>query len=573
MQLTKFKLECGLGALLALVLAGCASVSSHGEAAARARQPLAKLELPAQPGQDAAALTLAAEFALQHSDAKTAAADYANAAALSSDPRIAQRAVELNLAVQDEAAVPALITRWQKLGAQPHELAGARAQLAMLQGDRDEAQKQFAILLASSDLDDWRAFGRSLVAARDSALAGMLLETLAPPSKLPEDEKLWVAFSQLGEKLGRHAYAQQLANAAVKRFGGETSLLWAAQLKITAGDRAGAKALFARALTNHRDDTGLRLAYASLLDQDGDHTGAERVLAQGKQDAQTWTARVAYAARVNNTKLLSELYGQLKQAPADVRDQSAFLLGQLAELLDKDSEALKWYAQVADEDEHAFEAQARSAVLMDKAGQHAPAHQIAQQLQQDYADDPDHLRAAYQLEAELYAKNGHDRQAIAAYSRGLHALPDDTELLYGRGLSEAEANDTAAAIADLRQLLALKPGDIEAMNALGYTLTDSNQHLDEATLLLKKALAAKPDEPAIMDSWGWLQYRLGHLDEAQKILRRAWDKGKDADIGVHLGEVLWKRGDIAGAKAVFAQVRKLDPDNKGLRTATERLHP
>lgn len=556
-----------------LLLGGCASAPLQNDAAARAKQPLATLKLPEQPGQDASALTLAAEFALQHNDIKTAAADYANAAALSNDPKVAQRALELNLALQNQQAVPALIIRWQALGATPRDLAGARAQLAMLEGDRDQAEKQFAILLSSHDPDDWRAFGRALVQARDPALAGVLLEALAPPSQLPADEKLWVAFSQLGDKLGRHAYAQKLADAAVARFGGESSLLWAAQLKIAAGDRAGAKALFARALEKHRDDTALRLGYAALLAQGGDNIGAEHVLAQGRQDTQTWTARVAYAARANDTKLLGQLYAQLKQAPPDVRDQSAFLLGQLAELLGKNKDALGWYGQVPDDDEHVFEAQVRSAVLMDKSGQHEQAHQLARQLQQDYTDDPDHLRAAFQLDAELYAKNGEDSQAIAAYSRGLQALPDDTELLYGRALSEADGNQTAAAIADLRHLLKLKPDDVEVMNALGYTLADSNQHLDEATQLLSKALAAKPQEPAIIDSWGWLQYRLGHLDEAEKNLRRAWDKSKDADIGVHLGEVLWKRGDTAGAKSVFAKVRKLDPDNKDLRAVVERLNP
>jgi hypothetical protein len=460
MEGAKFKLKRRPGAIsIALagmvLLAGCVAAPSRNEASPRSKQPLARMQLPQQPGQDAAALTLAAEFALQHNDIKTAAADYANAAALSSDPKVAQRALELNLAGQNEQAVPALIARWQTLGAEPRGLASARAQLAMLQGDREEAEKQFAILLSSNDPDDWRAFGHALVQARDPALAGVLLQTLAPPSRLPADEKLWVAFSQLGEKLGRHAYAQQLADAAVKRFGGETSLLWAAQLKITAGDRAGAKALFARALERHRDDVDLRLAYAALLAQDGDNIAAEHVLAQGKQEAQTGTARVAYAARANDTRLLGRLYAQLKKAPDDVRSQSTFLLGQLAELLGRDKEALDWYDQVPADDGHAFEAQARSAVLMDKAGQRAQALQLAQQLQQDYADDRDHLRAAYQLEAELHAKDGDDRQAIAAYSRGLHALPHDTQLLYGRALSEADINDTGAAVADLRRVVEL----------------------------------------------------------------------------------------------------------------------
>ena len=557
-----------------LLLAACTTAPRRGEAAARLRQPLAKLDLPARPGaEDAGALVLAGEFALQHGDDKAAAADYARAAMASRDPKIAQRAVELNLAVYDERQSSALLERWQSLGADPRAIAGARAQLAMLQGNRAEAEKQFAILLASHDPDDWRAFGRALVGARDPALAGVLLETLAPPQRMPADEKLWVAFSQLGEKLGRHAYARELADRAAVKFGGEASLLWAAQLKLSSGDHAGARSLFAHALAKNPKDTALRMAYAAVLFSDGDGQGAQRVLAQGPQDARTWAARVAYAARAKDKATLANLYSQLKRAPADVRDDSAFLLGQLAELLGRDDEALAWYAQVGDEDDHAFDAQARTAVLLDRHGKTQQARESARRLQQDYADDPDHLRAAYQLEAELYERTDDYRQAADVYARGLHALPDDAELLYGRGLAEAEDGDTAAGIADLRRLLALKPDDVDAMNALGYTMADTDQHLDEATGLLRKALAAKPDQPAIVDSWGWLQYRLGHLDDAEKNLRRAWGMSKDADIGVHLGEVLWKRGKQDEARKVFAQVRKLDPDNKGLRAALERLHP
>lgn len=578
MQEAKFKRKRMLRAVVALIcavaLAGCAQSPTRPGDNARMQQPLAKLELPANPAQqDAAALTLAAEFALQHNDIKTAAADYAQAAMLTSDPRIAQRAVELNLAVRDETRVGALIARWQVLGAAADALAGARAQLAMLQGNRDEAQQQFARMLAANTLDDWREFGRALSEVRDPALAGVMLESLAQPQRLPADQKLWVAFSQLGEKLGRHAYAQKLADAATRRFGGGPSLLWDAQLKMAGGDRAGAKAVLARALQKNPQDTQLRLDYAALLDAEHDDAGAQRVLAEGPQDAQTWSARVAYAARARDMPLLERLYAQLKRAPADVRDDSVFLLGQLAELLKKDDEALQWYARVPGEDEHAFDAQARSAVLTDKAGHAQQAHEAAQRLQQDYVGDPEHLRRAYQLDAELYARDKRYAQAADAYRRGLHALPDDTELLYGLGLAEAEDGKTDAAIADLRRVLALKPDDVDAMNALGYTLADSDQHLDEAARLLAKALTAKPDEPAIMDSWGWLQYRLGHLEIAERALRSAWNKSRDPEIGVHLGEVLWMHGQRDQARDVFAQVRKLDPDNKALRGATERLHP
>ncbi|HET7929802.1 MAG TPA: tetratricopeptide repeat protein, partial [Rhodanobacteraceae bacterium] len=164
-------------------------------------------------------------------------------------------------------------------------------------------------------------------------------------------------------------------------------------------------------------------------------------------------------------------------------------------------------------------------------------------------------------------------KAIAAYDRGLAAMPDDPALIYDRGIEQANAGKIDAALADFRSVLKLKPDNVDAMNALGFTLADANRDLPEATKLLEKALAAKPGEPAILDSWGWLQYRLGHFDEAEDYLRRAWDKGSDPDVGVHFGEVLWKLGKHQRAREVFAKVRKLDPKNASLQRAAKELQP
>jgi Flp pilus assembly protein TadD len=145
--------------------------------------------------------------------------------------------------------------------------------------------------------------------------------------------------------------------------------------------------------------------------------------------------------------------------------------------------------------------------------------------------------------------------------------------LYGRGLAYAEGGQVDQAVQDFERLLKLKPGDVDASNALGYTLADANRDLPEATRLISAARAAKPDDPAIADSWGWLQYRLGHLDQAAQTLRGAWLARKDADVGVHLGEVLWQQGHKQDAQRVFDEVRKLDPHNDNLQQALKRLHP
>lgn len=568
-----FSAFAGLLAVCVLV-AGCAQQPVRDGSHAALQQPLARLDVPTgSASSKAAALLIAASFALQDGDTAKAAADYAEAARISPDPAIARRALQLALATRDAEQAAAMLARWQALGADPHELAGARGQLAMLRGDRAEAERQFGILLASGKSADWKTFAADLLSARDGALAGRILEAMATPARLPADESVWVALSQLGEHLGRHAFARKLADAAVARFDGVASIGWAASLRLASGDRPGAEALYAKGVQAHPRNTDLRLGYASLLGDQSKNLQAMQVLAAGPQTPATWSARVAFAARAKDNAALQRLYAELQRAPATQRVDNEFLLGQLAELLKHDQQALAWYGKVDPDSQHGFDAQVRSAVLLDKTGQPAQAHTLAEQLQQDYADDPDSLRTAYELGAQLYAQHGEHAKAIAVYDRGLTALPDDPALIYDRGIEQANAGDTDAALADFRRVLVLSPDNVEAMNALGFTLADADRDLPEATELLRKALAAQPEAAAIMDSWGWLQYRLGNLDQAETYLQRAWGKQQDPDIGVHLGEVLWKLGQHQHAREVFAKVRKLDPRNPALRSAERKLRP
>ena len=272
-------------------------------------------------------------------------------------------------------------------------------------------------------------------------------------------------------------------------------------------------------------------------------------------------------------KALVALYRQLQDAAPDVRAHSSYLLGQLAEMQHRDTEALDWYDQVGDDDPHAFDAGLRSALILHGQGKRSEAHQLLGQLEVDYLDQPAQLRQAWQADAELYLSEQNYAKAEAAFSRALQVLPDDPGLLYGRGLTYADAGQIDQAVKDFQHLLKIKPGDIDASNALGYTLADANRDLPEAQKLLEVARAAKPHDPAIADSWGWLQYRLGHLEQAVQTLRGAWLARKDADVGVHLGEALWKEGHRQDAQRIFDEVRKLDPHSTSLQDALKRLQP
>ncbi|RDS82712.1 hypothetical protein DWU99_13190 [Dyella psychrodurans] len=525
------------------------------------------------PDHDLLAQLLAGELALSRADLKVASQAYGTAMMLSTDPEVAGKSTALAIAIHDPDAAGRAIDRWQALGASKAQLAQARAELAVEQGHTDEARRQLSLLLSSGDKDAWRMFGRVLIGSRDAALASSLLESLATPDHLPPDPKAWLAMSELGEQLSRHAYAEQVADGAMKRFGTAETYAWAAQLKLDNGDRSGGLSLLRQAQVKDPNNIGLRLTYASLLGQSGQYAQASHLLEKGPQNAQTYAMRAALAANAKDNKTLEQVYQQLSGAPADVRSASAYLLGQLAEVLDRKEEALKWYDQVPDDDDHAFDADLRSAILLQGLGRSAEAHQQLAEMQTDYLDQPAQLRRAYEVDADLYLREKRYAEATNAFTHALQVVPDDPDLLYGRGLAYAEIGKIDLAVADFRRLLQIKPDDVDASNALGFTLADAGRDLPEAEKLIAAARAAKPNDPSIADSWGWLQYRLGHLNEATQILRGAWQSGKDADVGVHLGEVLWKQGQHEQAQQVFDQVRQMDPGNVSLQETLKRLEP
>ncbi|MEO7066015.1 MAG: tetratricopeptide repeat protein [Rhodanobacter sp.] len=558
-------------------MAACASAPTQPAApapTAASVQPLARLQVATPDADhDLLAQLIAGEMALGHTDLPAAAGYYGKAMRLSRDPQVAQRAAELAIAVHDSAAAQRALDRWQALGAKPAAMAQARAELALDRGDSAQAQQQLQILTASGAKDAWRDFGRVLLRARDQAQAARLLEALATPQRLPADDHAWLAMSELGEKFGRHAYAENIAQAAMRRFHSAETYTWAAQLKFNAGDKTGARVLLQKAIAKAPKNARLRFAYASMLSQSGDYAAAVKLLEHGPQNTETYALRAALAARNKDRAALASLYQQLQQAPSEVRVQNAYLLGQLAEMQHLNADALDWYGQVSDDDVHAFDADLRSALILHAQGKIADAHELLGQLQLGYLDQPKRLQQAYQADAELYLQDKKYAQAEAAFSRALQVVPDDPGLLYGRALAYAEAGQIDLAVKDFRRLLTIKPGDVDASNALGFTLADANRDLPEAERLIRVARDAKPNDPAVADSWGWLQYRLGHLDQAEQVLQGAWQARKDADVGVHLGEVLWKQGKTEDAQRVFNEVRKLDPNNESLRQTLQRLHP
>jgi tetratricopeptide (TPR) repeat protein len=252
------------------------------------------------------------------------------------------------------------------------------------------------------------------------------------------------------------------------------------------------------------------------------------------------------------------------------------LLGQLAEFLKRDDEALAWYRSVPRGDgtgKTGDEAVSRSAVVLDRQGKTAEAMALLHTLQQDQNADADALRSSYQLEAQLLAGHKQYDAALLVYAHGLGVFDADPELLYGRALLLESMDRIADSEADLRGILEIDPDNAEALNALGYTLADRTKRYAEAKGLIERALILQPDTPAFLDSLGWVQHRLGHDAEAVRNLRRAFALQKDAEIAAHLGEVLWLQGDKENARRIWQQGQVLDKDNPALQRVIDTYKP
>ena len=561
-QLRQFAATLCVSALLL----GCASMSRQGASPA-ASAPAAG-HSPA-----VAALLKKARAALDTKDLETAQADFAQASQQSDDPDIAEQATGLALALHDSDAAKSSLARWEALGADRSDVLRVKAQIALDEGNTGQARDLLMQLTANGKKRSWQTFGKVVLNTRDAAQGGQLLEQVATPDRLPDDVVAWLAMSEIGQKLGRYDYAQSIADKAAARFHDARAYAWSAQLYTQRGDEAAAGAMYARAIQAAPDDTDLRMAYAGMLAKQGRIAEAGQVLAKGPQDERTFAARTAYAARARDMGTLRKIYEQLRDAPEPVRQKSYFLLGRLAALVDKPQAALDWLVRVPAKSKHGIDAGISRASLLLQMGQADKAHAVIANLRKVYAKQDTVRYRLDRVDAELYMQHGDYDKAAAAYTRAMAGKSDSSDLLYGRGLAYAEAGKTSAAIADLRAVLRLSPENINAVNALGYTLADAGRHLAEARRLIERAHKARPDDPAITDSLGWLQYRLGHLKTAEKTLRRSWDQRKDPEVGAHLARVLLARGKRTEARRIYRQALKLDPRNRHVLALKGKLEP
>ena len=523
-----------------------------------------------KPAASVLEATLAGEFALQSGKLDQAAGWYLQAArAVPGDAALAARAARIALLADDDPAARDALKLWRQADPGALELRAAELTLALRGQDARAAGRWLESLLRDPDPDGWRhALGALGGGGKHPDLSARLLDDAVRAGWIPDQLQAWLAFGGLAQRFDRHDLAARIVAAVIERFPDEprVALLHASQLR-ESGDPAGARAALARLLERAGSDQDLRMAIAVEYEALDDLAAAAAVLARGPQDDRSYRLRASLLARARDRAALAALYQELQQGPASRPDPDRrLLLGQVAEFLERHEDALRWYRSVPGGPER-WPARLRAASVLHQLGRTGEAYTALRELQADADAREEIRRDAYLLEAELRHAAGDADGELDAFARGLAAFADDPALLYARGLAWERRDDIPRAEADFRRILVSEPENVATLNALGYTLADRTSRYREALELIDRARVAEPDNPAIIDSYGWVLYRLGRSQEALVQLRRAYSMQKDPEIASHLAEVLWAGGERDEARRLFREALEVDPGNRSLQRA------
>lgn len=519
---------------------------------------------------------LLGEIAGQRGQIGVAASTLGEVAQQTRDPRVAERATLAALYAKryDEALRSARL--WTEL--RPHDIEAREALItALLELDRvAEAKEHFQVLFTAEEtrrnLD--QAYLRAaavLGRASNRAAAIDVMQSLVALN--PRLASAHFAMAHLMVRGGDLDKALVSADAALKqRPDWEEAALFKARILLSQKEPQKARAFYEAFLNDNRGANHVRLNYARfLVDQKEWQKALEefkRVADNAPDDADTIYA-VGLLSLQNNRLDEADKYLRRALELRPQNDQARLYLGQVAEQRKQYGVAIDWYLQIK-EGEQYFEAQTRLGVVMARQGDLARARRHLDGI--SVQNDSQRVQVALAHE-QILREARQFNEALTMLNAAIQTVPGDKDLLYARALVAEKLNLLEVTERDLREILKKDPKNVNALNALGYTLTDRTTRYDEASELLRQAMELKPDDAYIMDSMGWLQYRRGNTAEALKYLRRALEIRNDAEIAAHLGEVLWVAGDRHEAESVWDRALRETPDNEALNGVIKKFKP
>ena len=548
-----------------LVLGGCATTGSGGRA-------VSGEAVPAPLPRGALYQALVAEMAAQRGQFDVAAEHYQALTRSTHDPRVAERAARAAAMGRDDHKVLELSRQW--LETTPHSLDARLFIAASLirQGQFDAAKEHVDVVLAGGASSPDHGFGAVsslLFNVPDGKAALAFMEKILADHQ--NDPYAHYAHGQVALRAEALDVALRAAQEAQRLKPDWTNavVLQTRVLQLK-GDPGRAADVLHEVVKKQPEDAGLRMVYARLLlsatRYEASLAQLEILAEQAPDNAEVLLTAALVALDLKKLDIAERHLGRLVVQPRHSAEAS-YYLGAAAEVRKDPSAAKKWYLAVTDGEQY-LPAQLRIALIMVDQGEIDGAlSNVRALIPRDTAQK---MRIASIEGSILYQAERYD-SAMDVYNAALKEAPENVDLLHSRALAAERLGRIDILEQDLTAILQREPANAAALNTLGYTLADRTTRYQEAYDYVKRALDLQPNDFAILDSMGWVLFKLGKHAEAVTYLRRSWDAGQDAEVGAHLGEVLWVTGDQKGAREIWRRALEKTPNHKVLREVMQRF--
>ncbi|PHN63750.1 hypothetical protein AO275_13740 [Pseudomonas viridiflava] len=513
---------------------------------------------------------MSAELAGQRNRFDIALDNYVTQAIKTQDPGVSERAYRIAeyMGADQSALDTALI--WARNDSKNLEAQRAAAIQLARSGRYDDSMAYMEKVLQGQGDTHFDFLALSAAETDSDTRNGLLKSFDRLLGKYPNNGQLIFGKALLLQQNGDSEQSLKLLEDNPPKEGEVAPILLRTRLLQSMGRGKEALPILEKSIKKYPEDKRLRLTYARMLVEQNRMNDAKAqfssLLQQYPEDDDL---RFSLALVCLEAKAWDEAAGYLEELIArGAHVDSAHLnLGRIHEERDDPQSALDEYAQVGPGTDF-LTAQLRQSDILISNGNAAEA---SKRLAEARDAQPEYAIQLYLIEAETLTSNDHADRGWQVLSQALKQYPDDINLLYTRAMLAEKRNDLAQMEKDLRAIIKREPENAMALNALGYTLSDRTTRYAEARALIEKAHSINPDDPAVLDSLGWVNYRMGNLDEAERLLRKALERFPDHEVAAHLGEVLWAKGQQSEARKVWAKALEQQPDSPILRSTLRRL--
>lgn len=515
---------------------------------------------------------LLAEIAAQRGRLNVAMATYLDVAKSTKDPRIAQRATEIAIYTRQSREALEAAKIWAEADPQSQQARQIIVSVLMSEGKLDQAKPYVQKMLSGEDQQARQSFmelNNLLARQSDKNAALEMAKQLAEPFPNIAEAHFAVAQAALSAKQNELALTE-IKRANELKPGWEIGGLVQAQI-LWQSNKQEAIAHYDDFLRRYPNANEVRMSYARVLASQKNFPAAREQFNTLIKNAPNNPEAVVSVGMVSmqvqdfegaETYLTQALKMNPKE-PNAVR----FSLGQINEEQKRFDKANDWYKSIT-ASEQFFPAQVKVASLLARQNKLAEARAYLLTIKAESLAEKSQLVLA---DAGILREAKSYQEAFERLDAGLKEYPDNPDLLYDRAMAAEKIGKLDVLEDDLRKLIKIKPDHAHAYNALGYTLADRTTRYVEAQELIKKALEIAPEDPFIIDSMGWVQFKMGNLPESIATLQRAFDLRPDPEIAAHLGEVMWANGKRTEATQLWQTAIKDHPENEALMEVVKRL--